>query len=65
MGLPPKMTELRRLAAKVHNLGGRSPTRDRLLEEVLGVGISVTDPVIDNHVVALRKKIEVQPNQPR
>jgi DNA-binding response OmpR family regulator len=44
---------------------GRVLTRDQLLDEVWGAGISVTDRVIDNHVVALRKKIEDQPGEPR
>jgi DNA-binding response OmpR family regulator len=57
-------TELRLLAAMVRNRG-RVLTRDQLLDEVWGAGISVTDRVIDNHVVALRKKIEDQPGEPR
>ena len=57
-------TELKLLAAMVRNRG-RVLTRDRLLDEVWGEGISVTDRVIDNHVVALRKKIESHPGEPR
>jgi DNA-binding response OmpR family regulator len=57
-------TELKLLAALVRNRG-RVLTRDRLLDEVWGAGISVTDRVIDNHIVALRKKIEDEAAAPR
>jgi len=57
-------TELKLLAAFVRNRG-RLLTRERLLDEVWGTGISVTDRVIDNHVVSLRKKIEDEPTAPR
>ena len=57
-------TELKLLAAFVRNRG-RLLTRERLLDEVWGTGIAVTDRVIDNHVVALRKKIEDEPSTPR
>src|SRR5471030_579573 len=53
-------TELKLLAALVRSRG-RVLTRDRLLDEVWGAGISVTDRVIDNHIVSLRKKIEDAP----
>jgi DNA-binding response OmpR family regulator len=56
-------TELKLLAALVRSRG-RVLTRDRLLDEVWGTGISVTDRVIDNHIVALRKKIEDEPTAP-
>jgi DNA-binding response OmpR family regulator len=57
-------TELKLLSALARNRG-RVLTRDRLLNEVWGRAISVTDRVIDNHVVALRKKIEDEPATPR
>ena len=57
-------TELRLLSALIRNRG-RVLTRDRLLDEVWGKGIAVTDRVIDNHVVALRRKIEDEPASPR
>jgi DNA-binding response OmpR family regulator len=57
-------TELKLPAAFVHNRG-RVLTRDRLLEEVWGSGVHVTDRVVDNHLVALRKKIEDDPAAPR
>ena len=57
-------TELKLLAAFVRNRG-RVLTRDRLLDEVWGPGITVTDRVIDNHVVSLRKKIGDEATAPR
>jgi two-component system alkaline phosphatase synthesis response regulator PhoP len=57
-------TELKLLAAFIRNRG-RLLTRDRLLDEVWGTGFAVTDRVIDNHVVSLRKKIEDEPSAPR
>jgi DNA-binding response OmpR family regulator len=57
-------TELKLLSALARNRG-RVLTRDRLLDEVWGEGISVTDRVIDNHIVSLRKKIEDEPGSPR
>jgi two-component system, OmpR family, alkaline phosphatase synthesis response regulator PhoP len=57
-------TELKLLAAFVRQRG-RVLTRDRLLDDVWGSGISVTDRVIDNHIVSLRKKIEEEPSAPR
>ena len=40
-------------------------TCERLLDEAWGTGIAVTDRVIDNHIVSLRKKIEDEPTAPR
>jgi DNA-binding response OmpR family regulator len=57
-------TELKLLAAFVRSRG-RVLTRERLLDEVWGSGIAITDRVIDNHVVSLRKKIEDEPTAPR
>ena len=57
-------TELKLLAAFVRNRG-RLLSRERLLDEVWGRGIAVTDRVIDNHIVSLRKKIEDKPSEPR
>jgi DNA-binding response OmpR family regulator len=57
-------TEIKLLAAFARNRG-RLLTRESLLDEVWGRGIAVTDRVIDNHVVSLRKKIEQEPTEPR
>lgn len=57
-------TELKLLAAFVRSRN-RVLTRERLLDEVWGSGVSITDRVIDNHIVSLRKKIEDEPGSPR
>ncbi|MGO9256095.1 MAG: response regulator transcription factor [Bryobacteraceae bacterium] len=57
-------TELKLLTAFIRSRG-RVLTRERLLEEVWGSGVFVTDRVVDNHIVALRKKIEDDPSAPR
>jgi DNA-binding response OmpR family regulator len=57
-------TELKLLAAFVRSRG-RVLTRERLLDEVWGSGVSITDRVIDNYVLSLRKKIEDEPAAPR
>jgi len=57
-------TEIKLLAAFVRHRG-RVLTRVRLLDEVWGSGVYVTDRVVDNHVVSLRKKIEDDPAAPR
>jgi DNA-binding response OmpR family regulator len=40
-------------------------TREKLLDEAWGRGTFLTDRVVDNHIVALRKKIEPEPSEPR
>jgi len=40
-------------------------SRDQLLDLVWGHGTFVTDRVVDNHVVTLRKKVEPEPSAPR
>ena len=44
---------------------GRVLSRDRLLDLVWGPVTFVTDRVVDNHVVTLRKKIEPENSEPR
>ena len=62
-GKPVAMTalEFKLLAAFVRNRG-RLLNRSQLLDLVWGPGTFVTDRVVDNHVVTLRKKIE--PDRP-
>ena len=38
---------------------------ERLLDEAWGTGIALTDRVIDNQIVSLRKKIVDEPTEPR
>jgi DNA-binding response OmpR family regulator len=65
-GKPVELTalEFKLLAAFVRNRG-RVLSREQLLDLVWGAGTFVTDRVVDNHVVTLRKKIEPEPSQPR
>jgi two-component system alkaline phosphatase synthesis response regulator PhoP len=44
---------------------GHVLTRSQLLDEIWGAGTFVTDRVVDTHVANVRKKIEVQADQPR
>ena len=65
-GKPVELTalEFKLLAAFVRN-GGKVLSRDQLLDLVWGHGTFVTDRVVDNHVVTLRKKVEPEPSEPR
>jgi DNA-binding response OmpR family regulator len=57
-------TEFKLLAALIRRRG-RVLTRDQLLDLAWGEGVYVTDRVVDNHIVRLRKKIEPKPTKPR
>lgn len=65
-GKPVELTalEFKLLAAFVRNRG-RVLSREQLLDLVWGHDTFVTDRVVDNHVVTLRKKIEPEPSEPR
>ena len=65
-GQPVDLTalEFRLLAAFVRNRG-RVLTREQLLDLVWGSDVAVSDRVVDNHVVTVRKKIEPEPANPR
>jgi DNA-binding response OmpR family regulator len=56
--------EFKLLAAFIRNRG-RVMSRDALLDAAWGLGFAVTDRVVDNHVMSLRKKIELDPEAPR
>jgi len=56
--------EFKLLTAFIRNRG-RVLSRQRLLDEVWGPGTFITDRVVDNHIVTLRKKIELEPHTPR
>ncbi len=57
-------TEFKLLAALIRQRG-RVLTRDQLLDLAWGQGVFVTDRVVDNQIVNLRKKIEPKPSKPR
>ncbi len=65
-GKPVALTalEFKLLAVLVRNRG-RLLNRAHLLDLAWGSGTFVTDRVVDNHVVALRKKIERDPSHPQ
>jgi DNA-binding response OmpR family regulator len=44
---------------------GRVLTREQLLDAAWGPGVALNDRVVDNHIVALRRKIEPDPAKPR
>jgi len=44
---------------------GRLFSRDQLIDEVWGLGMAVTDRVVDNHIMNLRRKLEANPSEPR
>jgi two-component system alkaline phosphatase synthesis response regulator PhoP len=56
--------EFKLLGAFVRN-HGRVLSRDRLLDLVWGAGTFVTERVVDNYIVTLRRKLEPEPSAPR
>ena len=44
---------------------GRVLSRADVIDEVWGRGVSITDRVVDTHLVKLRRKIEADPAEPR
>jgi DNA-binding response OmpR family regulator len=56
--------EFKLLRAFVKNRG-RVLSRERLLDLVWGRDIYVTQRVVDNYIVTLRKKLEPEPAEPR
>jgi two-component system alkaline phosphatase synthesis response regulator PhoP len=65
-GLPVELTALEfKLLAALVRKGGKVLSRDQLLDLVWGPSAFVTDRVVDNHVVTLRKKVEPDPSKPR
>lgn len=52
------------LATLIH-ARGRLLSRDQLIDRVWGHGVSITDRVVDNHIMNLRRKLEDKPSAPR
>jgi DNA-binding response OmpR family regulator len=44
---------------------GRVFSREQLIDQVWGKGVSITDRVVDNHIMNLRRKLEENPAEPR
>ena len=57
-------TEFKLLAAFIRHRG-RVLSREQLLDEVWGHGTRLSDRVVDNHVVALRRKVEQDAGKPQ
>ena len=65
-GRPVETTHLEfKLLTALTRKRGRLLSRDQILDEIWGPGTFVTDRVVDNHVLSLRRKIEPDPQQPR
>jgi DNA-binding response OmpR family regulator len=62
--VPCSSTELKVLAALVQ-AKGRVLTRRQIIDNVWGTQTFITERVVDNHVLALRKKIEVDQERPQ
>jgi two-component system alkaline phosphatase synthesis response regulator PhoP len=56
--------ELKMLEALIRNRG-RVITRSQMIDEVWGRDVFVTDRVVDTHIVKLRRKVELNPADPR
>jgi len=56
--------ELKVLAALIH-ARGRLLSREQMIEAAWGRGVSISDRVVDNHVMNLRRKLEEDPAAPR
>jgi DNA-binding response OmpR family regulator len=65
-GTPVDLTPLEfKVLETLIQAGGRLLSRDRLIESVWGKGVSITDRVVDNHILNLRRKLEQKPAQPK
>jgi len=54
-----------RVLAVLIQAGGRLLSRTQLIDAAWGKGIAITDRVVDNHVLNLRRKLEADPAEPR
>ena len=56
--------EFKVLSTLIH-ARGRLLSREQLITQVWGEGVSITDRVVDNHILNLRRKLENTPAEPR
>jgi DNA-binding response OmpR family regulator len=56
--------ELKVLGALIR-AGGHLLSREQLIEAAWGHGVSISDRVVDNHMMNLRRKLEDTPADPR
>lgn len=65
-GEPVDLTPLEfKVLAALIEAQGRMLSRDQLIAQAWGNGVSVTDRVVDNHMLNLRRKLEETPAEPR
>ena len=65
-GVPVDLTPLEfKVLAALVEARGRLLSRDQLIELVWGNGVSITDRVVDNHILNLRRKLEATPAEPK
>ena len=65
-GVPVDLTPLEfKVLATLIQARGRLLSRDQLIDQVWGSGVSITDRVVDNHILNLRRKLEEKPAEPR
>jgi DNA-binding response OmpR family regulator len=65
-GVAVELTPLElKLLETLSKAQGRLMTREQILDAVWGPGLSITDRVIDNHMLNLRRKLEEAPDEPR
>jgi len=65
-GTPVDLTALVfKVLAALIEAGGRLLSRENLIDRVWGKGVSITDRVVDNHILNLRRKLERAPAEPR
>ena len=65
-GSPVDLTPLEfKLLEALIQAGGRLLSRDQLIDQVWGNGLAITDRVVDNHILNLRRKLEDRPAAPR
>jgi len=56
--------EFKVLATMIRSTG-RVFSRAQLIDEAWGRGVAITDRVVDNHIMNLRRKLEENPAEPR
>ena len=65
-GRPVDVTPLElKLLARLIQGRGRLLSREQLIDDVWGRGTAITDRVVDNHMMNLRRKLEDVPAEPR
>ena len=65
-GQPVDLTALElKVLATLVRARGRLLTREQVIDEAWGRGVSISDRVVDNHMMNLRRKLEDDPSEPR